>query len=116
MKIYLAGAIRGNPNFQIQFNTAAGILRCLGHTVFNPLDKDKEMFGEKALEACNESQFATNVNMTEQELRRTVFLADTSWICKEAEAIALLPGWTTSKGANAEKALGEALGLEIMYL
>ena len=43
-------------------------------------------------------------------------LADTKWICENADAIALLPGWEKSSGANAELALGKALGLTYMVL
>jgi hypothetical protein len=38
-----------------------------------------------------------------------------AWICKEADAVYLLKGWEKSKGALAEKATAEALGLEVMY-
>lgn len=116
MKIYLAGKIRGNPDFMKQFHYGAAQLRTEGHLVFNPLEKDYELFGEAALGANTEEQFAKNANVSAEELRRTVFLYDTQWICETAEAIALLPGWENSKGATAEKALGEALGLQIIYL
>lgn len=33
-----------------------------------------------------------------------------------AEAVALLPGWADSRGARAELALAEALGLQTIFL
>ena len=38
--------------------------------------------------------------------------ADLAWICAEADAVAMLPGWETSRGATAERATAIALGLE----
>ena len=40
-----------------------------------------------------------------------VFALDTAWICLHADAIALLPNWPKSKGAVAEKALADAIGI-----
>ena len=48
--------------------------------------------------------------------RRRVFALDLAWICKHADAVALMPGWKKSKGAKAEKAAAEAIGLEIFYV
>jgi hypothetical protein len=45
-----------------------------------------------------------------------VFGKDLEFVCSHAEAVALLPNWTTSKGAIAEKAVAEALDLKVMYL
>jgi hypothetical protein len=47
---------------------------------------------------------------------REALADDTKFICLEADAIALLPGWENSKGAKAELALSEALGHKVMYL
>ena len=47
---------------------------------------------------------------------REALAADTRYICLEAEAIALLPGWEFSKGAVAEKCLAEALGHKVLFI
>jgi hypothetical protein len=98
MQLYLAGQMRGIPDFNFPaFNAAAAKLRAAGHEVFNP--------AEKGLEKDAGAQ---------QELlsfRRKVFALDTAWICLHADAIALLPNWPKSKGAVAEKALADAIGI-----
>ena len=70
-----------------------------GRTVFNPADNDREM--EKRDEPIN---------------IRTCLGHDLAWICKDALAIALLPGWRNSKGATAEHATAVALGLKVIEL
>lgn len=47
---------------------------------------------------------------------RVALGVDLGWICAEADAVALLPGWERSKGATAERAAAVALGLEIIEL
>jgi hypothetical protein len=117
MKVYLAGPMRGYPNFNFPaFHQAAQMLRDAHYTVFNPAERDASEFGNVNSATGSEEEFAEKVGMTRLELARNCFLADTTWICKEADAIALLPGWEKSKGACAEKALAEALGLEVIVL
>lgn len=100
MKIYLAGPMRGYPqsNFPA-FNAAANVLRHDGHNVFNPAENDDLM----------EKQ---GVPLT---IRRCLEI-DLAWICREADAIAMLPGWEKSTGATAERAAAIALGLEVIEL
>jgi hypothetical protein len=96
MKIYLAGPMRGllEAN-KPAFADGAKQLRDQDHEVFNPHEW----------------------NDTHQNASLTVgLLADMEYICLHAEAIAMLPGWEISTGAQAEWALAKALRLKFIYL
>ncbi len=113
-KIYVAGPMRGYPEFNFPaFRAAAARLREEGHTIFSPAEKDEEIHGTDF-----SKQFKTgsleDAEKTGFSLRRALG-DDLEWICKEADGIYLLKGWQQSKGALAEKATAEALGLEVMY-
>ena len=114
MNIYLAGPMRGIPDFNFPaFHAAAAALREQGHTVFNPAERDELLYGkEVGKSATGDLADATAKGFSLQ----LALAADTSWICRQANAIALLPGWEQSKGASAEKALADALGLEVIEL
>ena len=101
MKVYLAGPIRGKPQFNFPaFKKAAAALRADGHEVFSPAEKGEEI------------ALLKNPSLQDnQDFRRRAFKLDTAWICENAEAIALLPGYQNSSGAVAELALARALGL-----
>lgn len=118
MKIYLAGPMRGLPEFNAPaFHAGAAMLRAKGHEVFNPVENDAAVFGPMGPNpAGSEEAFAAAVKMSPLEARRLVFAMDTQYICKHADAVALLPGWTNSRGALAEYALAHAIGLEIIML
>lgn len=115
MRIYLAGPMRGKPNFNFPaFDYAAAKLRAQGHEVFSPADKDRECIGAENFinPTGDEDKLAAIANYT----IRDALGNDLAWICKEAEAIALLPGWEASTGANAERATGIAIGATIIIL
>ena len=117
MKIYLAGPMRGIPDFNFPaFKKGAAYLRSQGHDVFSPAERDEADFGATIQKKGDEHAFAESVGMTTDALRRRVFFFDAEYICKHAQAIALLPGWESSKGVKAEKALAEALGLDVIVL
>ena len=120
MKIYLAGPMRGIKDFNFPaFHAAAKQLRAEGHEVFNPAERDEAEFGAEILKTAtgSEAEVAARMGLTDQlGLARKCFLADTMWICIHAEAIAILPNWENSRGVRAEKALGEAIGIEVRYL
>lgn len=106
--------MRGIKDFnRPAFDAAAAMLRAQGHDVFNPPEKDVEMFGPDALKS--ETGALADVAWTGLS-PRTVIRIDLNWIIDHAEAIALLPGWEKSKGATAEKALADFLGLETFLL
>lgn len=114
MRIYLAGPMRGIPNFNFPaFDYAAAKLRNQGHHVFSPAERDREAYGaDIENNPTGDEAKVTNPACT----IRDCMLVDTQWICVHAEAVALLPGWEKSKGANAERALAEAIGLTIITL
>ena len=116
MKIYLAGPMRGIPKFNFPtFAAHTQYLRNLGHIVFNPAEKDNEKFGTDISEGNLEGREDVAASQHGFSLREAL-AADLAWICAEADAIALLPGWRNSTGATAEHATAVALGLEVIEL
>ena len=92
MKVYLSGPMRGHPDLNFPaFHYAAAKLREKGFFVHSPAEEDDPDI-------------------------RIALQADTSWICRQAEIVAVLPGWETSRGAKMEIALAHALGINVMYL
>ena len=115
-RVYLAGPMRGIANFNFPaFNAAAKKLRKEGWEVFNPAEHDKELYGANigARNPTGDEQKA--IEKHGFNLRVSLH-DDLKFICLEAEAIAMLPGWESSKGANAEIATAKALGLEVIFL
>lgn len=116
MKIYIAGPMRGIPEFNFPaFHDAAAYFLAWGCEVFNPAARDNEKHGTDIskgnLEGCEEKAAKDHgFNL------REALGADLAWICAEADAIALLPGWRNSKGATAEHATAVALGLKVIEL
>lgn len=111
MKIYLAGPMRGLPDYNFpSFHAAAKSLRADGHIVFSPAERDIEKYGAETT-SSNPVEWEAGASKIREALK-----ADLVWICDEAEAIALLPGWERSRGATAELATARALGLRVFYL
>ncbi len=111
MRIYIAGKMRGIPEFNFPaFDQAAGALRSLGHECFNPADNDRAVgfdgAGWTGLESLEDRAFDL----------RDAMATDLSYIARTADAICVLPGWEASLGARAEVALAHALGLPVAPL
>ena len=113
MKIYLAGPMRGIPEFNFPaFHMAASMLRAEGHEVFSPAERD-ESTGFNSKDHPNGDMltaFAKGFSLREARS------ADTKYICEQADAIAMLPGWENSGGARAEHALAHTLRHTIIIL
>lgn len=112
MKIYLAGPMRSYAHFNHPaFHRATDLLRDAGHEVFSPAEHDTK----------NGFDF-TDTAGTEHELAeagfdfRKVLNQDLSWICAEADAVVVLPGWQASQGVRAEVACALALKLPVWEL
>jgi len=112
--VYLAGKMTGIPHFnKYAFDFWAIYLRKLGHKVFSPIENDEAQTGVD-FEKCPEGSFEEikHLNLS----YRVCLKQDLDWICDYATAIALIPGWESSKGVAAELALAKCLGLKEIYL
>lgn len=93
MRVYLSGPMAGLPEHNFPaFHAHAKKLREAGYDVVNPAEIDN---AGKTWEGC---------------LR-----ADLREMCT-CDAIALMPGWETSKGANLELHVAHRLGMKVLHL
>ena len=114
LRVYLAVPMRNIPYFNFPaFFAAEAKLKKKGHKVFNPARRDVEKYGQGAAPPTGTvKEAASQVGFSLRE----ALANDSSWLCLNADAIALLPGYEKSKGANAELALAKALGLKVIKL
>lgn len=95
MKIYLSGPMKGYPESNYPFfHEVTKKLRAKGHTVYNPAEfydgpQDTFPFRKAFAEYCK-------------------------FICEEADALVMLPGWQKSRGASCEKALAQCCGVQVL--
>lgn len=108
MKLYLAGPMTGLKDFNAPaFRQAAATLRGYGYEVVSPVEVDEE-HGLKLDGVPAGTTQHERVTWGECLSRDVKIIADTG-----IDAIVLLPGWETSKGAKLEAFLGMQLGLSI---
>jgi hypothetical protein len=115
MKVYLAGPMRGYPNFNFpMFEAVTDYLRRIEKfEVFSPAEKDLERHDAKIFQREDGNQEKLEAE-TDFSLRDALG-SDLAWICKEADGIVMLPGWEKSLGATAERATALALDLKVFY-
>lgn len=104
--IYLAGPMRGIPYFNFPaFDRARDRLQDEGWSVRSPADMDREI-GFDGMDYPVADEAPENFDM--EDARRRDLEA-----IRNSRAIALLPGWTNSIGARAEKHYAEWCGKEV---
>jgi hypothetical protein len=114
MKVYVAGPMRGYPEFNFPaFMAAEEVLKLEGHEVFNPARRDLEVHPE--IEWAETTGEQAEVDK-QGFLIREAMQADMEFIARHADAVCVLDGWEGSKGARAEVALADALGLPVYTL
>ena len=84
MKVYLAGPMRGIPEFNFPaFHEGARRLREAGHEVFNPAERDNDRHGVD-ISANNHDGDEDKAAATHGFDLRVALLDDLTFICKEA--------------------------------
>jgi hypothetical protein len=81
--------------------------------VFKHADRDRAVHGDGVNKSETGDLNDPSVVASGFDLRSALG-ADMEWICRDADAIYLLPGWSNSKGATAERATALALGLVVL--
>ncbi len=109
---YIAGPMRGIPEFNFPaFDVMAKRLRMEGHEVFSPAERDRTVnFDTTGMDG--KEQTIEEFNKIGFDLRDAL-ACDCDFICRQATHLFMLPGWSRSAGATAERALAIALGLEV---
>jgi Domain of unknown function (DUF6378)/Domain of unknown function (DUF4406) len=102
MKVYLAGPMRGYPEFNFPaFYRAAKVLRELEYEVLSPAEHD----------------LALGFNPSENSLEGFDMQASMEWDLRavlDSEAVVLLPGWRESTGVGVEVVVAKAVGRELL--
>lgn len=108
MKIYIAGPMSGVEDWNFPaFFEAEAQLKALGHEVINPAHNDGETV-EEALASAGHPERPTK--SWSYYMRRD--LPDVLTV----DALCVLPGWQSSKGASLEVQVAEAVGIPLLIL
>ena len=108
MRIYIAGPMRGLPEFNFPaFDAAEAILARYGHEPINPAQHDRDggfdakgMTGKEDLTARQDFDIREALRWDLEQV-------------SHVDAVAVLPGWEDSSGARAEVALAHAIGTPV---
>lgn len=102
-RVYIAGPMRGYPLFNFPaFDAARHAWASRGWDVISPADMDRELDG---LDPNNPT--SNPAHTFAHYMRRDITVLLT------VDAVAFLPGWERSTGANVEKVVATALNLDL---
>jgi len=102
-RVYIAGPMRGYPQFNFPaFDAARDAWQARGWDVVSPADMDRELDGVQ-----ESNPTPDQVHSFAHYMRRDIKALLT------VDAIAFLPGWEASTGANVEKVVAQALNLDL---
>jgi hypothetical protein len=110
-RIYIAGPMRGVPLFNFPaFDSAAAAMVAIGDEPVSPADLDRASgFDPATLPSDFDwSTLPDGFDMVSAMERDIEAL-------RTCHAVYMLDGWQDSRGARAEKALAEWMGLEVLY-
>jgi len=111
MKVYIAGKMRGVKDFnKYAFNEAEKYLIGLGFDAVNPVAIDES---NNIVLVSETGDINDIIGFTQEDLK-SVIRRDVEAVIG-CDAVYMLNGWETSKGARAERAIALWLGLTIMY-
>ena len=113
--IYIAGPMRGKPNWNYEaFDRAEKLMSKMGWNVINPATLDENSRETQDLE-CKPKDFDPDTNSVHRDANRKIMKRDLDAICDSCDAIYMLEGWQMSQGACAEFYLSCSLGITILY-
>lgn len=111
MKLYLAGPMRGIPEFNFpKFFALAEMVEGMGHDVFNPAHEDMKAGFQPAGLTGDEDLAELGFDLS------GAYMRDLMFICNSAEGVMVMPGWHRSRGAVAEVAVARSLDLKVLAL
>ena len=111
MRVYIAGKMRGVKDFnKYAFNDAEKYLISLGFDAVNPVAIDES----NGIKLESETGSLDDIEGFTQEDLKSVIKRDVEAVIG-CDAVYMLNGWETSKGARAERAIALWLGLIVMY-
>lgn len=117
MKVYLAGPMRGIPEFNFPAFFAAGLqLQHAGHYVHNPAYEDDLAGFRWRRTTGNEDMTTLWGPSADPKTLKDVLAEDIEWILKHADAVAVLPGWEKSRGARAEVSAALAADIPVGFI
>ncbi len=94
MKVYISGKITGTTDYLARFGDAEARLGRKGYTVINP---------------------ARVLNALPKDTTWQGYMLVALAMLLQADAVYMLSGWETSKGADIERAFAEYMGEEILW-